>query len=185
MFLHGPKTAGESIELCLNGTRDIDDLDGLKHLNARRFIKKYGCDIWKQYTTFTFVRNPWDRVISWIKYRKKRGRSIYEELTPKVIAEHLSTPHNHFPWFRQFQYYKFIYNECAEIDFIGRFESLQRDFDIICDRIGIPLKTLPHINSQPSDDSKHYTEYYDTSQRKHVEHIYRRDIEMFDYKFGD
>ncbi len=33
---------------------------------------------------------------------------------------------------------------CA--DFVGRYESLQADFDIVCERIGIPRTPLPHEN---------------------------------------
>ena len=57
----------------------------------------------------------------------------------------------------------------------------KNDFNKVCNIIGIPRKKLPHINKTKHP---HYTEYYDRETRDIIKKRYERDIDYFEYQFG-
>ena len=63
IYIHIPKTGGMSIETILG--------ENIKNLHQQSIKIKHGTPFewdypkyWKDFYTFTFVRNPWDRVVS-------------------------------------------------------------------------------------------------------------------------
>ena len=64
-------------------------------------------------------------------------------------------------------------------------ENLNKDFSELCQRFNIDPIKLPFANGNYRTENKHYTEYYDNETRELVAKYYKKDIEMFEYKFGD
>jgi hypothetical protein len=144
---------------------------------------------WEDHFKFTIVRNPWDRLLSTYK-DKVQKQWIDTDDHPDRLSK--------FEKYKDGGYKFFVKNvipsednhtECLtnlidfkNIDFIGRFENLQEDFDIICDKIGIPKQQLPHANKSKH---KHYTEYYDDETKQIVAEKFAKDIEYLGYEFGE
>ena len=66
------------------------------------------------------------------------------------------------------------------VDFLGRYERLQKDFDEVCKILGIEPITLLITNNTIHD---HYTTYYNEKTVKIVEELYEKDIDAFRYGF--
>jgi len=195
-FIHIPKTGGSTISSVLSKHL-------FKFLPER--IKEHKCNVlnpheWtmkhsrihelniqhQNFFCFAFVRNPWDLMVSsynwWTQNVKLSERKDHGQLLKtKGFESFIKTNSSYI-------------NECYhgregqlywlgdKANFIGRFENLQNDFNIVCDKIGIPQQKLPHKNSTKH---KHYTEYYDNETKSIVAEKYAKDIEYFGYKFGE
>ena len=98
-----------------------------------------------------------------------------------------------------------LYDESGNllVDFVGKFEHLQRDFDTVCKQLGFEDSQLPHINSSDKksrefrrktrnflyrnreSDLRKYVDFYDDETRTLVGRLYQADIDNFNYDFGD
>jgi hypothetical protein len=163
----------------------------------------------KDYFKFTFVRNPWARCVSHFFYKiQVKGHEAYRDSDFREFITSARPPYSDdddrrfallhlvdwceyspnlhrimtelYPFENQLDW---ISDEQGNVllDFIGRVENFQDDFDTVCDRIGIPRQQLPHVNKT---DHRHYTDYYDDETIQIVAEIYARDIEYFGYEFG-
>jgi chondroitin 4-sulfotransferase 11 len=173
IFIHIPRTGGTSIDYLL-GKKDEEG----KHESLFSLEKKV--DI-SSFFKFSFIRNPWDITIS--KYLTPYYRKI-NKLSNKSLLHFLE---NYFPAPNDAGDSFYDYFDPSKMDFIGRFETREKDLDYISNKIGIQLDPKFSVKSkeiQRARSKKHYTEYYDDETRAIVAEKYARDIEYFGYKFG-
>jgi len=180
IFIHINKTAGTSIGNAIG-------LPVKHHQTAREIIAKIGKDKWNTAYKFTLVRNPWDKVVSHYEYRRKRNKT--EVATRNVsFSEWVKKTYgtDKDPFFynnpKAFQpQVEWLKDEQGRIaiDFIGKFESINDDFDQIKRIIGIEAE-LPHLNASKRAS---YQSYYDDETRLIVAQWFHEDIEAFGYNF--
>ena len=65
------------------------------------------------------------------------------------------------------------------VDFVGRFESLDKDVKRLSEHLAKVIK-LNHLNKTSKTD---YTEVYTDEMTKKVKNIYKRDLRIFNYSF--
>ncbi len=194
IFVHIQKTAGSSI------TDSLSKLEGNKRIGYyHSFIRNNKIDNIDSYFKFCFVRNPWDRLVSWYnmminknthndfsRYLLENSNNFSEFLNlTDVINEgmaHEYNDENPYPKSISFNQLDYISDNSGNIlvDFIGRFENLNNDFDYVMNKIGITNYHLPHINKFKHDD---YKKYYSDKDIEKVYNMYKRDIDYFGYKF--
>ena len=197
IFIHIPKTGGTSIESVFNAKAAYKDIQ-FKHYTLCEYNNLRGDH--HDYFKFSFIRNPWDMTISMYRYLwyKTTGygptwRENHKQFSKLTFEEWVKHPAFKFPTIKSMHVNSHLSGEygtfsswltCDQstVNFVGRFENLQQDFNIICDKIGIPQQQLPHTNKTKH---KHYTEYYDEETREIVAKKYAKDIEYFGYKFGE
>jgi len=71
------------------------------------------------------------------------------------------------------------------LDYTIRYEKLEEDYEIVCNKIGIPYTTLPRIKSDYKKVNIPYVEYYNENTREMVRGLFGRIISKFEYKFSD
>ena len=190
IFIHIPKCAGTSIEnalrkYCKRGFLGYDkNLKGFKqHANCEELLthNHITTEVCNSFFKFAFVRNPFDRAVSIYKYIQKqesakcRDNFILSKTFKQFAATNLiSESGKNSIWFSD------QYSQVKDCDFIGRFETLQADFDIVCQKLGITRNPLPVKNTTKHE---HYSEYYDEETIEIVARKYHADIIRFGYKF--
>lgn len=136
---------------------------------------------------FVFVRNPWDlQVSSWHHIRRESPQSLPGIHTFADFVRFKFDPERPYDFMldisRELQsdYIVDLHGRTI-VDFIGHYEHLQRDFDTVCDRVGLARIQLPH--ERRAVDRDDYRRYYDDDTRERVAHHYCADIERLGYSF--
>ena len=170
--LHIGKTGGTSIERAF-GLKYGDIITRGKHWRPRQIILKHGQEAWDEYFKLSFVRNPWDRIVSMFFFRRDY-RKMYPPDTS--FKEFLGDWAELNPRWQQIYWFQ---DKLDDFDFIGRFENLEEDFKHICDQLGVEAE-LPHVYKT---NHIHYSHYYDDSMRDQLAELAKLDIENFGYSF--
>lgn len=202
LFIHIPKTAGTSITKALEpysynpdrllrwpilrrvrkrhivAHRELFERSGGHGtaLEARRLI---GQSPFRRLFKFAVVRNHWDWHVSLYHFVLQDPNHVHYPL-----IKSLGSFTEYVKWAAQSRWYvqkDFVADGSGRllVDFIGRFESLQQDFEYICRRLGLKV-SLPHLNGSPHVD---YRTYYTAETEALIGDAYRDGIRFFGYTF--
>ena len=190
IFVHVPKCAGSSIEYHFEMIKPgkvfypeiifgWQNNSWSQHWSFEQIIKeckKLNINT-DDFFSFSVVRNPWDRLVSSFFWRKTNPKFSMEF---KEFVKHFRFNNRvHFKPQHEFIIDK---NGNQMVDFVCRYENLQEDFNFLCCKIGQEPKNLCRANKT---NHKNYTEYYDNETIDIVSEKYAKDIEYFNYKFGE
>lgn len=196
IFVHIQKTGGSSIRSALGAPLSPPE----KHLFAKQLRNLHEMKAWQSSYKFAFVRNPWDRLVSWwsmidtFRADFASGRPLnkfhtfvlehantFEEFLENCDEEIFDTDGEKWIYRNQLDYITDDHGKIL-VDFVGRFERLQCDFDTVVEKIEPKhMVSLPRINASKH---RHYAEFYTPALIQVVTDRFARDIEAFGYKFG-
>ena len=186
VFIHVPKNAGTSLYETFG--MDVPDnthcpVTGYLASDAARFHDSY---------SFGFVRNPWDRIVSAFQYLKHQPISDddkrwatqtlapFETFEDFMVAMERRSFRNRVVGWRHFKpqwHFLTDWSGRNAVNYIGRFETLAKDVDIIGDAIGV----TPQLTLKNSTERKPYFNYYSPQSRRLVAKIYAKDITRYNY----
>jgi chondroitin 4-sulfotransferase 11 len=179
IFIHINKTAGTSIGNAIG--LPIKD-----HLTAKEVIARIGESKWNEAYKFTLVRNPWDKAVSLYEYRRKKDRTeisargvSFSDWVKMTYGEDKNYDYYNARAFQpQVDWLKDNEGKIS-MDFVGKFESINEDFNHIKNVIGLDAE-LPYLNASKRAG---YQSYYDDETRDIVARWFHEDIDFFTYKF--
>jgi len=205
VFVHIPKTGGTSLAQALETRAARDDIligDTPKALLRKKRIAALTPQgrLWKHSTladidgvlsmqelagmfTFTLVRNPFDRVVSyyeWLRaqrfdhpsvvlaHRVDFGSFLADHQTQKSLKEAPAAS------------YMLRADGVTQCSAYIRLEHFERDAAVLWSHLGFELG-IPHLNA--SKRAPDYRDYYTASARDIVKSVCAADLVQFDYRF--
>ena len=172
----------EQVGLFVNKRFPFEELAAIKHghITLEQIRPFLGEQAFADYFKFAFVRNPFDRFVSYCAFMTRADGAFLKN--PQQVMRYIlfqARPLQHVLFQPQ---HTFVTDAEGRLlaDRIGRVEDMQASYDAICERIGIPTASLGQVNSSRRGS---YRDYYDQALIDGVADFYRRDLELFGYEF--
>jgi hypothetical protein len=148
------------------------------HTYASQLQQELPQSVFDEFFKFAFVRNPWDWLVSTYHYL---GHTPTHRHHRRVAAMTSFAEYVEFEITRDKRSQATFVGNGKDIivDFVGRYETLEEDFSVVCQRIGVDAP-LPHANKVQHRD---YRKYYDDALIEKVGEHWRQDIDLFEYEF--
>jgi hypothetical protein len=197
LFIHIYKTAGSSLEtilapMCsfrhsrkcrfkhlLLGWPDLFSDDFHRHADALEVKAALHQQVHGKYFAFSFVRNPFAWLVSHYHYICQH---------PEHHQHHMVTAMDGFAMFARWRVdinartqKSFIYDAQGQVlvDFIGKCESMNRDFSVIAEKAGVPAQEVPYTNVSKRQP---IATYYDKDTERLVAKHWSEDFVTFGYE---
>jgi hypothetical protein len=206
IFVHAPKTGGTSLALALEARAMADDImlgDTPKARKRRHRVQGIESSgrLWKHsmltdlyglvtqkeiesFFTFTLVRNPWDRMVSYYHWLKEQSfehpavalaRAL--DFSAFLRAPLIEAGMRDFPYSRYVQDAEGV----EQADLFIRLEHLAEDVAPLEAHLGFSLGEIPHANA--SERRAEWRGYYSEADAEIVARACAEDVARFSYAF--
>jgi len=192
IFCHIPKTGGTSINTAFGWSFFYKSPSSHRNLVIGTDHKITDKCLHPNCFIFAFVRNPYDRFVSYYNFLKNKG-GMYGDIfwEPREMAEHnknvIGETKNISEFLRQENLEKKMMEHTASVmvpqhvwlpngaDFIGKLENLDNDFKTLTSILKKDLD-LPHVNKSIKEATE-----LDKEEKQIIYEFYKRDFELYGY----
>ncbi|MEH6604178.1 MAG: sulfotransferase family 2 domain-containing protein [Pseudomonadales bacterium] len=205
IFLKTKKTAGTSLEIALSKLCGPDDIITpispedeqtrkdlgyrgpqnyqiskdkffYNHIGCKQIVGLLGPQVWSDYYTFCFERNPWDKVISWYYWEhRQEPRPSMTEFIDSGHAAMVGGPGG---------FGLYTANNKVVVNKVCRFENLRAELDQLERDLNLPpIPELPRAKSKFRVDKRPYSELMTDTDKDKIAQIFQREIALFGYQF--
>tara|TARA_A100001037_G_C15106713_1_gene616818 strand:+ start:1065 stop:1700 length:636 start_codon:yes stop_codon:yes gene_type:complete len=202
IFIHVPKCAGTSIKRALypycdeydqflGGHPNVPEENSEVHkhstaLEVKRFATR---ERWDEYFTFSFVRNPFSRMVSLYKWWQKTD-GLFDIKTKNIICN-MSFEEFVFSKYTGETQVKFLASKNpkktfvaeanrVELDFLGKHERINKDFAYVCGLLKLPNLNLEKHNTTTNDYNS-FNAYYNKKTKTRVREKFAEDFNFLGY----
>lgn len=196
IFFAIPKTATHAIRIALRPHLDEADEEqvglfvqksfsdpeiaklGHGHITCMQLKPSIGDEIWDSYYKFSFVRNPYDRFVSYCAFMNRQNPDFHDNPQSYMYNALLARQTKKHILFKP--QYEFICDESGNlmIDYKGQYEDLQGGYNHIAQELNISTEELDQVNGSKHE---HYSTYYNDELKELVYKMYLKDFELLGY----
>ena len=152
---------------------------GHGHISLEQLRKFMDPAKFAEYFKFAFVRNPFDRFVSYCSFITREGNAFKTD-PQKVMRRMLAEPPSEHVLFWPQSTFLADGEGNLLTDYVGRVETMQESFEFIASKIGIPAVQLEKVNAT---ERSAYRDYYDQELIDGVAKLYADDLRLFGYDF--
>ncbi|AXJ02923.1 sulfotransferase [Pseudomonas fluorescens] len=185
LFIHVPKCAGSSVCAAM--------FDGWRpgHLPLYWYEEQFPAQFAAAYK-FAFVRDPLERAYSAYAFLRGNELSARDHAAQQLVRHYRDFDDFVARWLhpdniaRQLHFAAqtdFLTDSLGRLalDFIGYQEHLERDFQLVCEHLGL-TRPLPHVNNSRQRRPQPAREFCTRRTQRLVRRVYERDYEMLAYE---
>lgn len=153
---------------------------------------------WEDKFRFAFVRNPFDRLVSAMQMFQTHpsaktslaktsgidGASLTIEKVLDVVEDESIDIHEDSYWGKLKQHAIPVthpHYRIEEVDFLGRFETLEHDWRALAGLLSIDYQPLARLRN--ANRTRPYASFYDRPTRERAAQIFEKDLATYGYRF--
>jgi hypothetical protein len=165
------------------------------HMPAAEILAQLGDEIFWSYKKLCVVRNPFDKAVSmfWFLLSHPERQALVSaplDVVRLAFGKFIRSEHTKFNQLDRTSccdWYIYTIDDKVVADVVLRFETLALDLEVFFSSLGVQfdIGNMSLYKSGFRVRREHFTEYYDAEALAIAQHLFRKEINYFNYAFQD